>query len=107
MLVNEIIENNSIEAISLEKIGINGYACTYRQVCELISIFRVNQITILGGDVFVYDNEKIKLTYDSWYVTDKEKCDYELSYKKAIDYINIFESKEGVFLYSLVVGKVF
>ncbi len=107
MLINEIIENSSIDAISLENIGIKGYACTYKQVIELIPIFRSNKIAILGGDVLVYGRGTIKLTYDSWYMTETEKNNYELTYKKTLEYMQIFENKEDFFYIVWLLGKCF
>ncbi len=84
-------------------IGINEYAWNYDSIVEMIPLLREKRLPILGGDVFIIENGIVKLTYDSWYYEEKSDCAYEDSYKKAVDYIKLFEGKDGKYIYSIVV----
>lgn len=101
--MNDILGEKINEAISLSVIGINEYAWDFGCIVEIISILRRKKIPILGGDVFIIKNGIINTTYDSWYFNAKTDCDYEDSYNKAINFIQIFEEKEDKYVYSIVI----
>lgn len=103
IIISNIVGEKINEALSLSAIGINEYAWNYNSIVEIIPILREKRIPILGGDVYIIKNGIIKQTCDSWYYNVKIDCDYEGSYKRTIDYINIFEGKEDKYVYSIVV----
>lgn len=103
ILLQDIIGEKVSEGISLTTIGINEYAWEYKNIIDIISILRKRKIPILGGDVYIIKNGKINTTFDSWYYDNISDTGYEDSYKKTIDYINIFEAKEETYVYSIVI----
>ncbi len=105
MSINEICTEANIEGLSLKALGINETAFSYEQVCKIVDYLRINRITILGGDVYLVDGNNLKITYDSWYIKKEEKMDFEKSYKKALDYMEIFEKKEEDYVYSIVIHE--
>ncbi len=100
--INDIIGEKINDAISLSAIGINEYAWDYNSIVDIIPILRENRLPILGGDVFIIKNGIIKPTCDSWYYKILTDCDFEKSYIRTIEYINLFEEKEDKYVYSIV-----
>lgn len=100
-----ICEQCKIQPLRLKVIGFNEYAFSYEQIKKIIELLRIKKLSILGGDVYMKKGEKIIITPDSWYINKDKINDYEYSYKKTIDYIEIFESKEEDYIYSIVISK--
>ena len=103
VLLQDVIGEKINKGISLKLLGINEYAWDYKNITDIISLLREKKISILGGDVYIVKNVIINTTFDSWYFDTKSDADYEDSYKKAIDYINIFETKEEKYIYSIII----
>ena len=100
-----ICEKCKIQPLSLKGIGFNEFAFTYEQIKKIIELLRIKKISILGGDVYIQKGGEIIITSDSWYIKKDKIADYEYSYKKTIDYIEIFESKEEDYIYSIVLKE--
>ena len=91
-------------AYYLTDYGWNGsieIAWSSEDVYDAIKILKKKKILILGGDVCLIDNGKIKYTYDNWY-TDDVNEEIDKVYKKTIEYINIFTNKRKQYLFILV-----
>lgn len=97
-------------AISLEELGIKELAWKWKDIHNVITFLVNNEYAILGGDVYLLENDEKIITYDNWYI-DKETgtswFDYVIkSQKKAIDYIDNYHIKNGdSYCYSIVYSK--
>ncbi len=100
------------DAISLEVLGVNEYAWQKQHVLALITSLMNENITILGGDVYVTDTSgRIIPSSESWSCSieageSRESFCYR-SKKEALAYIRAFpnEAVNGNFLFSLVFSE--
>ncbi len=99
----DIVGDLSIKAIPLNELGIFEYAWEYNDLLSVLELLRKDKITLLGGDVYRLSGKKIFITYDSWYYSSKDKSNYEDSYNKALEFINIFEAKKEKYIYSIII----
>lgn len=84
-------------------LGINEYAWKYSEIIEVINFLSKNNFQILGGDVYSFDNNTIKVTYDNWFCSSKTLED-NVSY--SLKYINTYYNNNGDdYIYSIVVKK--
>jgi len=95
------------KSISLKNIGINELAWHGKDAIEAIEYLSKNRTLILGGDVYIISEQKIKLTYDNWYYIPVESRPHQenidAAKEKAISYIQHFMRKNGNdYLYSIV-----
>ncbi|MEK5389039.1 Imm40 family immunity protein [Margalitia sp. FSL K6-0131] len=97
-------------AISLDELGITDLAWKWGDVQHVIEFLKQNDFAILGGDVYIIENNQINTTYDSWYINrgpGESWYDYiNECEKKTIEYINEYHFKNGDnYCYSLVYNK--
>ena len=95
------------KSISLKSIGLNELAWYGKDAIKAIEYLSNKGTLILGGDVYIISEQKIKLTYDSWYYmltesrTQQENID--AAKEKAISYIQHFIRRNGNdYLYSII-----
>lgn len=93
---------------SLEVIGVSEMAWEYKEALNVINFFANKGYVILGGDVYMFNNEGFESTYDSWYINkSKSESFVEESRKKAVEYITQYTNRNGNgFVYSIVFEKV-
>lgn len=98
LLPNSLIDNG----IHLDKhLGINEYAWRYSEIIDVINFVSENNLKILGGDVYFFDKDIIRVTYDNWFVPSKSQED-SISY--SLKYINEYHNNNGDdYIYSIVV----
>lgn len=97
------------QGISLEKYGINEVAFDANTALIAISTLKDSNVVILGGDVYQWNDNEAKLTYDNWYIpeyTNQLASIYlENSWEKAEEFINEYREQNGEgFIYSLVLS---
>ena len=95
------------KSISLKNIGINELAWYGKDTIDAIEYLSNNGTLILGGDVYIISEQKIKLTYDNWYYIPVESRPHQKNIdaakEKAVSYIQHFMRKNGNdYLYSIV-----
>ena len=95
--------------VKLEQLGLDDAALESKHALAAVTIFLEERLSILGGDVFFKEKDKIRLAYANWYankLTDEDDLAYmERSCQVAADYIKKFPKKEGfVPLFSFVVS---
>lgn len=94
--------------ISLESIGVEGIAYTKSEALRIAVEYYNSNIPILGGDVYIFNNGNIKLTYDNWYCNrNNSETSYEYvarSYQVACDYIKKYSDNANIF-FSFVIKK--
>ena len=103
ILPEKIVE----KAYNLRSFGIVEFAWRYDSILEVINILRDNNYIILGGDVHKIEEggKIIPCIGDTWYHNRASSpSDVNESYKKAVDYINMYHKRNGDgFCYSVVV----
>ena len=90
--------------ISLENIGIDEVAWGKEAALAVVDYLGEKGYTILGGDVYKYDDGKIIITYDSWYFeATHKKNSVTLSGLKAKEYIEEYNKVNGEeYIYSII-----
>jgi hypothetical protein len=96
---------------SLEQLGISGVAWDWENAIKVVEFLCSCKYAILGGDVYGVADDKLKVTYDSWYENKDEKQSKERfieeTKNKAISYIKkYYERNGGNFYYSIVFDKI-
>lgn len=85
----------------LNALGINDVAYTKLAALELLLSFEKQSVPVLGGDVFLLNNDVPILTYDSWYCNrNRQETEEEYvfrSCKVAYDYISQYEAENAIF----------
>ena len=99
----ELIERSK----SLVSLGFHEYAWYYIAALEVIDILVKAKIIILGGDVYIYENNVLKTIWDDWYFNPSElkpkEEEINNSGKKARDYIQSYVKRNGEqYLFSIV-----
>ena len=87
------------EGISLVSIGINEIAWTAENIYIVLDEIKQCNATILGGDVYKIENDKIHPTVDSWFFSDE---DIESRVDLTKKYIEKYENNTGTYIYSIV-----
>ena len=95
------------KSISLKSIGFNELAWYGKDAIKAIEHLSNKGKLILGGDVYLISEQRIKLTYDSWYYIPTENRTHQenidAAKEKAISYIQHFIRKNGNdYLYSII-----
>ncbi|OAN17235.1 Imm40 family immunity protein [Streptococcus sp. CCUG 49591] len=89
---------------SLAELGVASYAYTYQDMLAYVDWIETKKFMILGGDVYVEEDEGLELTYDSWYYAHKNNdSDLLQSISVAKDYINQYTDSNGKHFYFTVV----
>ena len=89
---------------SLERLEIENYAYTYKDMLAYIDWIGSKKFMILGGDVYVEGDRGLELTYDSWYYSPKNNDSDSLqSISVAKDYINQYVDSNGKYFYFAIV----
>ena len=91
--------------ISLKKIGLNEQSYSKELALQVIHDLKGKKITILGGDVYLLQKNKIIITYDSWYFETQQNTDKDIvedSYLAAKKYISNYPSTKGLPYFSIV-----
>ena len=82
MTIEDIIEQNNIERYySLESLGGYGFAFPKEEALKVVSALKENFYDILGGDVYILEEEGINLTYENW-TCDQEDDENPYDYLK-------------------------
>lgn len=66
---------------SLENIGVNGVAYSKDEAIRIAYNYNQSNTPILGGDVYILEDDQIRITYDNWY------CD-QMDNETLLDYAN-------------------
>jgi hypothetical protein len=96
----QLIENG----YSLEPIGITEMAWKCGDAIEVINYLASKGFAILGGDVYLKNDNGFESTYDSWYINKSTSQSFvEESRKKALEYISKYLINNGdKYIYSLI-----
>ena len=93
--------------ISLNSLGLNEKAYSKELALKVISDLKEKNLTILGGDVYLFKKNKTIITYDSWYFEpqqNKDKRIVENSYLIAKQYISNYPTTKGQPYFSVVIS---
>ena len=71
--------------ISLQDIGVNNFALDKTSTLEYFQKLFKEHVAILGGDVYLLKDGKLKLTYDNWYCNRGESESMESYVARSID----------------------
>jgi hypothetical protein len=98
------------KGISLQFMGYFDVVWEKEDCIKVIEILIKKRILVLGGDVFVFQNNEFKPTDGSWFIESSSVIptddDLIRSKTKAIDYMNKFSNKNGrAFYFSIVYRK--
>ena len=66
---------------SLESAGVNNYALSKAKALDLLNLLAEQKVVVLGGDVYISQDNQLLLTYDNWY-SDKETSESEESFRR-------------------------
>jgi hypothetical protein len=96
----EVLPPSLLEkAISLEKQGIHEYVWIWRDALLVINFLTSNRILVLGGDVYFPEKDRLRPTYDNWYVNRNGliPTDTDLQHAQALssNYIEAYVKKNG------------
>ena len=87
--------------------GLNEKAYSKELALKVISDLKEKNLTILGGDVYLFKKNKTIITYDSWYFEpqqNKDKRIVENSYLIAKQYISNYPTTKGQPYFSVVIS---
>lgn len=100
------VDKIDTEVISLESLGINEVAFSKEKAISEIKQCEEQKKLILGGDVYLLKKDKIIITGDSWFISDKhvEENNIEYSIKKSLEYIEKYNARKGIPIFSLVIS---
>jgi len=102
-IVDYVDDNIQKKGINLNSLGFNEYAWRFSEAEKILEIATINEWLILGGDVYLIDENKVSITYDYWYYNFD---DYKESIKKAKEYIEWHHNKLGdKYAYSFVIKE--
>jgi len=89
---------------NLESLEISEMAWKSQTAIAVIDFLFSKGYTILGGDVYVYKNDSVEITYDSWYLNETVSKNFlQESKNKAIEYINKYSTLNGEnYIYSII-----
>lgn len=111
-MVDELLKNKILKkAILLQQFGLNDLAWEKEEAQKLIVSLMLDNIGILGGDVYKIDSKRLIPTYDNWSSEPKKgegKKDYFLRSKEmALDYINKYPIDNGdKILFSIIFNEI-
>jgi len=94
-MVNKILELYSRCGKSLLDKGINDAALPMSVANEALELFAEAKWIVLGGDVYQYENNKMKNFYADWYcnlTVPSESCDYAKEHLSKLKGNNIYIS---------------
>lgn len=80
---------------SLEKIGVTGFALNQFDSLKLLEVLLEDNAGVLGGDVYLFENDSPKSTYDNWHC---DRLDLETDRDFALRSINC--AKDYILNYS-------
>ena len=111
-MINKIQFPSSMidSSISLRELGIKELAWKWKDIKQVIDFLVEKKYAILGGDVYLLNNDQKIQTYDSWYI-DRETGISWLDYVKkgknvTVDYINQYYVSNGdSYCYSIICAK--
>jgi hypothetical protein len=111
MIQNHIKKKILENSVSLQKFGLRDLAWNKEDVEHLISSIMLDDIGILGGDVYMIESSHLIPTYDNWSsepLSCESKNDYLMRSKKiALDYINNYPiNPNEMILFSLVFTEI-
>lgn len=104
----EILE---LRGFSLQEIGSAGSALAKSDALEAVDALKESQVAILGGDVVISTNGKLRYAKENWYIkkgSNEDLRDYlARSRQKAEDYIQTYpDPGNGTILYALIVSEL-
>lgn len=92
------------KGINLNQLGINAYAYSYSVILDLLAIVQANNLTILRGDVFCYENAQLTHTYDNWHYEKQDSTsDCSKSILQTEKYIRNYVKNHGKHYYFSIV----
>ena len=111
MKVKDLADQNKIEYTDLSS-AIVGYAIGFTKENALLIAKKIRQenIPIIGGDVYDWNNGEIKSTYDDWECSEKEDGEtlrqyIERSYQVTVDYITKFGKESISYFWKIPIRK--
>ena len=85
---------------NLEPYDIYGYAFLKEVSLKILTDISESEVLILGGDVYYFEDEKLRSSGDNWYWKDNEKESYNenciRSHKISYDYIKNYRSEDFI-----------
>lgn len=89
------------KGIFLKSFGVNNWAFTKDEALNVLKELEDANTPILGGDVWVLQNEQMNHNYDNWYcerLSDESYSDYvRRSICKANNYINNYSQNKNIY----------
>ncbi|MBT1428277.1 MULTISPECIES: Imm40 family immunity protein [Pectobacteriaceae] len=92
-MINKILELYARCGKSLLDDGINDAALPISVVNEALELFEKAKWTVLGGDVYQYENNKMNNFYADWYcnlVTPSDSCNHAREHLRKLHGNNIY-----------------
>jgi len=92
-MVNKILELYSRCGKSLLESGINDAALPISVANEALELFEKAKWTVLGGDVYQYENNKMNNFHADWYcnlVTPSDSCNHAREHLRKLHGNNIY-----------------
>jgi hypothetical protein len=96
-IYSEKIESILRKGICFQQYGISNWGFSKNLALSIVEEFNKLNIGILGGDVFIIENNTIIPTYDNWYTNKDNENFVELSIFKAKNYIKNYYYKNNVY----------
>jgi hypothetical protein len=99
-MLNDIPDDYKNKQVFLNSLGVKGFAWDKETIISFLKDKRLDNVIILGGDVLICENGKLRYTYDNWYIGDKNIQESHLEYCKrskeeALNYIINYPDKAG------------
>lgn len=94
-MINKILELYARCGKSLLDKGVDDAVLPLSVVYEVLELFSEAKWTVLGGDVYQYENNNMKNFYADWYcnlISPSESCDYAKEHLSTLRGDNIYIS---------------
>lgn len=111
MKIKDLADQNKIEYTDLYLV-VGGYEIGFTKENALLIAKEIRQenIPIIGGDVYDWNNGEIKSTYDDWACSEKEDGEtlrqyIERSYQVTVDYITKFGEESISYFWKIPIRK--
>lgn len=111
MKIKDLADQNKIEYTDLYSV-VGGYEIGFTKENALLIAKEIRQenIPIIGGDVYDWNNGEINSTYDDWACSEKEDGEtlrqyIERSYQVTVDYITKFGEESISYFWKIPIRK--
>lgn len=111
MKIKDLADQNKIEYTDLYLV-VGGYEIGFTKENALLIAKEIRQenIPIIGGDVYDWNNGEINSTYDDWACSEKEDGEtlrqyIERSYQVTVDYITKFGEESISYFWKIPIRK--